>query len=509
MRKLFISIILLSFFLSFSPAKNQNVRAETAYQYLAETFSSPVSMYSGADPSYKMVSVIPSRTKLLVLSETTNAAGHWYKVSNGDKTGWISANGVHEETIDGTFLVSINGTIVRRGADESYGQTAVLEKGQLAIVKKGFTGRDGEKWAYINAGKKSGWIKLTEESLFDPGRKDLSKGIFVHAKTSMKTSASVESGSAASLNANQLVTIHNILVSGSEKWYRVSSGKNTGWIQASKTSNLVKTSRTFYGKNEGSPLRRSASSSDKISTTLAPGTKAAASHMFVNDKNEIWYKVTLENGKSGWAQDSDLTTQKLKVAYLTVDDGPTVYTAEMLNILDRYNAKATFFMIDGNMKAHSSDVKRMVEDGHAVGSHSVTHNKNILYRAPKNVVSEMEQCRTTIRRITGMTSNLMRVPYGSKPYMTRPFRDAVNKNGFIMWDWTVDSLDWKYQNSQYVTHSINQIKSDERNGRAPVILIHDKATTVRHLPALLDYLKKQGYVLLPLTESIKPHQFPL
>jgi peptidoglycan/xylan/chitin deacetylase (PgdA/CDA1 family) len=164
-------------------------------------------------------------------------------------------------------------------------------------------------------------------------------------------------------------------------------------------------------------------------------------------------------------------------------------------------------MINGNMNAHQNDVKRMVKEGHAVGSHSVTHDKNKFYRSPSSAVNEMMTTRNTIKKITGVTSNLMRTPYGSVPYMKQSYRAATNKQHFIMWDWTVDSLDWKFNSSAYVNYTLNQVKRQGQNGTVPVILMHDRKASVASLPALLAALEKRGYTLVPLNESIKPYQF--
>ncbi|MFL6517082.1 MAG: polysaccharide deacetylase, partial [Bacillus sp. (in: firmicutes)] len=86
-------------------------------------------------------------------------------------------------------------------------------------------------------------------------------------------------------------------------------------------------------------------------------------------------------------------------------------------------------------------------------------------------------------------------------------RAATNKQHFIMWDWTVDSLDWKFNSSSYVNYTLNQVKRQGQNGTVPVILMHDHKASVASLPSLLAALEKMGYTLVPLNESIKPYQF--
>ena len=105
-----------------------------------------------------------------------------------------------------------------------------------------------------------------------------------------------------------------------------------------------------------------------------------------------------------------------KVAYITIDDGPSKFTKQILDILDRNNVKATFFMINKNMNIYKDEVKRIQQDGHGAGFHSVSHDVKRLYKTPQATLEEFSICRDTYYKITGETSNLVRIPYGSKPY---------------------------------------------------------------------------------------------
>lgn len=116
----------------------------------------------------------------------------------------------------------------------------------------------------------------------------------------------------------------------------------------------------------------------------------------------------------------------------------------------------------------------------------------------------MNTCLSTLAKITGQHSTVIRVPYGSKPYMTTNYRKAMDAKGYQMWDWNVDSLDWKLLNGpKTANYTINQIKAIQKSGTSPLILFHDKATTADALPAVLSYLKENGYELLPITNEIE------
>ncbi|WP_054949666.1 polysaccharide deacetylase family protein [Numidum massiliense] len=196
-----------------------------------------------------------------------------------------------------------------------------------------------------------------------------------------------------------------------------------------------------------------------------------------------------------------------KVAYLTFDDGPTPQSHEILDILKEFDAHATFFMLEPAMKEYPKAVKRMVEEGHAVGMHGVTHDQRAFYASVASVVGEMSAGRETIKKLTGVDTGLIRVPYGSYPHMTPVYKQAVASHGFTMWDWNVDSNDWRFRDGRFLETTIAQVNELEKKGETPVILLHDRAETVPHLRELLSFLKEKGYELEALDATVAPVQF--
>lgn len=198
-------------------------------------------------------------------------------------------------------------------------------------------------------------------------------------------------------------------------------------------------------------------------------------------------------------------TAEQKIVYLTFDDGPFANSTGILKLLQKYNAEATFFMLAPNIKKYPDAVKQMVDDGHAVGMHGVTHDVKQIYQSPQTVVDEMLAGQSEIEALTGVKTNLIRVPYGSKPHMKDHYLDAVNQAGFKMWDWNLDSLDWKYRNEEYVNKVIHDQETAQKDGL--VILLHEKETTLAHLEQLLKYYSENGYEMKKITESMPPVQF--
>lgn len=192
-------------------------------------------------------------------------------------------------------------------------------------------------------------------------------------------------------------------------------------------------------------------------------------------------------------------SQRPKV-YLTFDDGPNPGISQILDILKEKEAKATFFMIETRMRTYRAPIKRLIKEGHYPALHSVSHNKNILYEGkPIAVATEMLKTQRTLYQITGFHTALTRVPYGSKPYMTISFRDELVKQNFKMWDWNVDSLDWKYpENTGQIIKNVKEGFAQKKNGKEPiVILFHINEGTVSALAPIIDFIYSQGYQCVP------------
>lgn len=198
-----------------------------------------------------------------------------------------------------------------------------------------------------------------------------------------------------------------------------------------------------------------------------------------------------------------------KTVYLTFDDGPTASTGKLLDILAKYDAKATFFMLGNNISQHPSQVKRLVKEGHAPGLHGMTHRKEKFYGSPAAALKEMNDDNRSLKQAAGVSTKLIRTPYGSKPYFTRTYRDKVLSAGYRLWDWNVDSEDWKHKdNSDAIYQSVmKQVAALERSKTAPVILMHDQKATLKALPRILEALQKKGYRFEVLTAEQKPLNF--
>ncbi len=192
-----------------------------------------------------------------------------------------------------------------------------------------------------------------------------------------------------------------------------------------------------------------------------------------------------------------------KIAYITIDDGPSKYTNQILNILKENDVKATFFMIERNMINFKEEVKNVRDQGHSVGFHSVTHDIKQLYKTPEATLNEFDTCNNTYYDITGYESKLIRLPYGSKPYMPQESHDKLIENGYIMWDWNLDTQDWRATTDNIVSNVLYYARDKQHL----VLLMHEKEQTVNALDPMIKVLKQRGYTIMPITEKIEPRNF--
>ncbi|WP_047375124.1 polysaccharide deacetylase family protein [Exiguobacterium sp. ZOR0005] len=198
-----------------------------------------------------------------------------------------------------------------------------------------------------------------------------------------------------------------------------------------------------------------------------------------------------------------------QLVYMTFDDGPRPETLLLLDVLKKHQVKATFFILGKQIKGNEDVLKRIVAEGHALGLHSMTHDKKAFYKSPKSAVTEMKHVQQLIFQTTGVKTNVMRVPYGSVPHMTKRHRDAMTTAGFHMWDWNVDSLDWKRKDDPRLLQfdTIQKVRANRARQVASVVLMHDQSTSAASLDYVLRHLKREQYVFTTITDTTPPYNF--
>lgn len=198
--------------------------------------------------------------------------------------------------------------------------------------------------------------------------------------------------------------------------------------------------------------------------------------------------------------------------YLTFDDGPSIYTDDILDILKDYETKATFFVVGKTDEESKRLYRRIVEEGHSLGIHSYSHIYKEIYHSVEDFDKDFTKLRNLLYDITGYMPMIYRFPGGSSSITNNKDRKKYIKylyeKSTPYYDWNVDNGDATgipYTKEQLVDNVLQGVKGKNR----AIVLMHDvqtKKTTVESLPALLEGLISQGALLLPLDEEVEPIQ---
>ena len=174
-----------------------------------------------------------------------------------------------------------------------------------------------------------------------------------------------------------------------------------------------------------------------------------------------------------------------KTIALTFDDGPGPYTEKLLDILDKYDAKATFFLIGSKVSGQASVVRNIQARGHQLGNHSWSHPE-LPKLSVDQIAGEIDRTNEAIRQATGVKPSILRPPYGAVNGVVLEQLRLRNMSSIL---WSVDTRDWADRNSQIVC---SRAVAGARPGA--VILMHDiHQTSVNAVPCILSSLKQQGY----------------
>lgn len=197
-----------------------------------------------------------------------------------------------------------------------------------------------------------------------------------------------------------------------------------------------------------------------------------------------------------------------KTIYLTFDDGPGPYTERLLDILDAYGVKATFFVVNSD---YNYLLKEIVDRGHSIGIHSVTHDYEAVYASPEAYFADLFAMQQIIYEHTGVWTTLMRFPGGGSNEVSRRtyegimtiLTEAVQDAGFQYFDWNVDSDDAGNAHKSKTVRQ-NVIDGILQTGIS-VVLQHDiHSYSVDAVEDILIWGLNNGYTFLPLQPD-SPH----
>lgn len=221
---------------------------------------------------------------------------------------------------------------------------------------------------------------------------------------------------------------------------------------------------------------------------------------------------TLEN-QNVWSESSGTTPADSGIhkVYLTFDDGPSANTDQILDILDEYGVKATFFVV--GKEGYNDQYRRIVEEGHTLGMHSYSHVYRDIYESVEAYGQDLEKLHTYLYELTGVDSRIVRLPGGSSNTVSKDkIQDIIaylGQQGMTYYDWNVSSGDAAsgYVSAQQIADNVLNHVSEHHTS---IVLMHDasgKNTTVEALPIILEkILESDNMVLLPITEDTVPIQ---
>ncbi len=177
-------------------------------------------------------------------------------------------------------------------------------------------------------------------------------------------------------------------------------------------------------------------------------------------------------------------------------------TGTLIEILARYNAKATFFVVGEWVDKYPQSVKQLADAGHQIQNHSATH-PYMSKISKEQMVQQLTACNEKIAKITGVTPTLFRPPYGD---YSNSVIEAVESVGMYTIQWDVDSLDWKdTATPESITKNVlNKVK----NGS--IVLFHNDADhTPAALPGILEQLQSQGYEFVFINDLIYKENYEI
>ncbi|WP_155964091.1 polysaccharide deacetylase family protein [Streptococcus ruminantium] len=201
-----------------------------------------------------------------------------------------------------------------------------------------------------------------------------------------------------------------------------------------------------------------------------------------------------ESDKTGYDEyvAKQVDKKQLRQIALTFDDGPNSNTTPVvLDLLKKYNAKATFFVIGRAIAGNEAILRRMVAEGHVIANHTWNH-PDLVTLSPELVRKEIQDTQAAIKEAAGVVPTMVRPPYGTIN------QSVVDQIGLPSIYWSVDSKDWQSRNPQAI---LNEIKAQTHPGS--IILMHDiHQPTVDSLESVLQFLTSERYNMVTVPDLL-------
>ena len=228
--------------------------------------------------------------------------------------------------------------------------------------------------------------------------------------------------------------------------------------------------------------------SDNITTKTETNTEVKATKEIVPDtkkiadNNSAKYKIIERSVIVPEGKDGDK-----KVVLLTVDDGPSSQALEMVDVFKKHNARAIFFINGVHDGAHKDVIKKINEEGFAIGNHTWSHLDLKKEKDTKKINKEIDTNSVLINKITGENPKFFRPPYGdTSPYVIK----YVKEHGMIEMNWSGAAKDWEKsarEKDVFVSNVMNHVEP------GTIILMHEHPWSLANLDTLLTDVELKGY----------------
>ncbi len=217
------------------------------------------------------------------------------------------------------------------------------------------------------------------------------------------------------------------------------------------------------------------------------------------------YNFAIHPNMHNWEKEQLIIRQvntDQKAIALTFDDGPNaVNTLELLEVLEKHKAKATFFVLGNKAEKQPDMLKKMTQAGHEIGNHSYSH-ADFNGKSDEFILEEIKKTNDIINQITGHTPKFFRPPGG---YLSYAMVDLTKQEGLTIgyWTWQQDSKDWRDGTTS--VQIAKHIKKNIKPGQ--IIVLHDGVSngmqTVKAMDLLIPDLNQLGYRLVTLSELLE------
>lgn len=222
------------------------------------------------------------------------------------------------------------------------------------------------------------------------------------------------------------------------------------------------------------------------------------------------YGIDPDTYKENKTSDVHSTESSNKIVYLTFDDGPSnTVTKEILQVLKDENVKATFFVVGYKVSGREEILNQIKDEGHSIGLHTFSHRYDEVYRSNASFIKEMDDTREEVKKATGITSNLIRFPAGSKPHLTHKLLGELHEKNYKIYDWNTcipDGINYRIQPNVLYDEAVKTGKC----WSTIFFLMHCDETnenTVKALPKIIEYYKNRGYQFKIIDNSTPEYYF--